>query len=110
MQRQEIIEEGNKCYLVIAIPTTPELLHVGFVSKSQKSFVFRTKDMFDKDKISQYKHVRLDPDLIKNRLINSVNFFRQKDVITHEFKSLKDIGCPSIKISVSKDLKTPQRK
>jgi hypothetical protein len=100
MQSQEIINEDGKDYLVIAVPSIPELFSYGFVSNSGKSFVFR-KYSADKSILQTYQHVKFKPDLIKGRVINSHNHFHKLSFVTHYFNG---IGLPCVKISVSKKL------
>lgn len=100
MQKQEIINEDGKDYLVISVPSIPELFAYGFVSTSGRSFVFR-KYSPDKSIMYGYQHVKFKPELIEDRVINSHNHFHKLSFVTHYFNG---VGVPCIKISVSKKL------
>lgn len=98
MQVQEIITESDNDYLVIALPTLIELFEYGCVSRSGKSFSFRTWN-HSKTVLNTYRHVKFNPDLIKDRIVNSKKMFHKSDIIIHDFNN---IGLPAAKISLSK--------
>lgn len=104
MQMQEIITENGKDYLVLALPTLQELFEYGFVSKSGKSFVFREWN-YTKTVMLGYQFVKLNPALIKGRIINSHNHFHKRNITTHYFGNF---GLPAIKIYLSKKLNPSQ--
>lgn len=103
MQRQEIITENDKDFLVVALPCLPEYFDGGRVSRSGKSFSFREWN-FERTDLSGYKHFKLNPALLSGRIINSHGNFHKKEVVNYEFKSLSNVIMPTIKIWISKKL------
>jgi hypothetical protein len=101
MRAQKIITENGKDYLIIALPVLPESFTYGFVSDSGKSFVFRNWNL-DKTIMVSYRSLKLKPELISGRIINSNNHFHKQDIISFEFNG---ILLPCVKIYVSKSFK-----
>lgn len=99
MQAQKIITEGDKDYLVIAIPGDRELLGYAHISRTGNSIVARH---WARDKSTMYagRSFKIDRNLITGRRLNQTNkHFHKADMEVHEFNG---IGLPCLKISVSK--------
>lgn len=100
MQRQEIIKENNKTYLMVALPTLKELFSYGLVSKTGKNFVYR-KWNHDKTEMSTYINIKFDKQLIKNKFfVNQNKHCHTSDIVDYEFQSLKGCILPALKLQI----------
>ena len=87
--QSEIIEEGSKMYLVVAVPDN---IYYAMLSASGTSFVYRTiKDktrlLSDDNPITGYVNTKLSVPVLKKKRGEMRRMFHHKDVFSFKFKS-----------------------
>lgn len=95
MQEQKILKEGDKEYLIIALPFEQKYLGEAFVSKSGKSLVYR-RTYPDKTNYGGYTFLKLKSGLIRDKVVAN-SYFRSPNVIMHQFDGIEQ---PCLKIPV----------